>query len=110
MSTTYQQLFSAFIDARLALSALSSRGEASDQTLAQDPDYRRLHHCGMVIARIGGGPAIVAAIDALSKDEAGSASLRRYWAGMDLWPEVTEASVPQARPTAQSPIEYRRMM
>lgn len=88
MSSPYQELFIAFRDARSALDALRARAEASDAVLARDPDYRRLHRCGMVIARLGGGQAIHGAIDALADDDSCSAALRRYWAGMEQWPQM----------------------
>jgi hypothetical protein len=88
MNTPYQELFTAFREARSALEALREREDAPDAVLARDPDYRRLHRCGMVIARLGGGPAIHGAIDALSDDDRSMAALRRYWAGMEEWPQI----------------------
>lgn len=88
MTSQYHELFNAFREARSAFDALRARADASDAALARDPDYRRLHRCGMVIARLGGGPAIHGAIHALSDDDRGSAALRRYWAGMEQWPQT----------------------
>jgi len=88
MTSPYQELFTAFRDARSALDALRARAHVSDADLARDPDYRRLHRCGMVIARLGGGQAIHGAIDALAEDDRSSATLRQYWAGMEQWPQM----------------------
>ncbi len=88
MTLHYQQLFAAFREAGSALESLRERAsDTSDASLARDPDYHRLHHCGMVIATLGGGNSIAAAIEALSDDPRNSVDLRRYWAGMDQWPQ-----------------------
>lgn len=110
MTTPYQELFSAFRDARSALNALNDRADTSEVALSRDPEYRRLHRCGMVIARVGGGPAITAAIDALSDDESCSAALRRYWAGMEKWPAVSETLAPIAHPVAHVPEKRGRII
>lgn len=93
MSSTaapYTNLFTAFRDATAAYALLAEKAEGvSDVALARDPAYMRLHRSGMVIAGLGGGEAIRAAIDVLAtcaEDEDKVLSdMRRFWAGMEAW-------------------------
>lgn len=110
MTSPYQELFTAFRDARSALAALHDRADTSDLALSKDPEYRRLHRCGMVIAQLGGGPAVSAAMDALADDESSKTALRRYWAGMDKWPALSESPAPIAHPVAQMPEKRGRII
>ncbi|MFT4148796.1 MAG: hypothetical protein QM656_01260 [Paracoccaceae bacterium] len=78
----YLTLFSAFREANEAYAKVCRLDDTSDAALARNPDYRRLHRCGMTIARLGGGKAVSAAMQAL---DGGTNSIARYWAGMDQW-------------------------
>lgn len=80
MRSDYLTLFAAFREASDAFAKVSSLPDRSDAALARDPDYRRLYSSGLTIARIGGGEAVSAAMQAL---DAESIQIGRYWQGMD---------------------------
>ena len=80
MRSDYLSLFAAFREASDAFAKISTAPNRSDADLARDPDYRRLHLSGLTIARIGGGEAVTAAMQAL---DGGSGHIERYWQGMD---------------------------
>lgn len=87
----YSKLFEAILDAREAYCRLQERGQSrTDQELARDPDYQRLHRSGVTIALIGGERAIESAIQCFGGefDEGPDAvkwQLSRLWCGMGRW-------------------------
>lgn len=91
VAADYDGLFDAFCDADAAFSRLREKGLArSDQELARDNDYLRLHSSGMRIALIGGEAAIHGAIQSLSRlyhleSDRTKLSLERLWFGMGTW-------------------------
>lgn len=87
----YSKLFEAILDARDAYTRLQSNVEMrTDQELARDPDYQRLHRSGVIIALIGGEEAIESAIQCFGGEfDDGSDEVRyalsRLWCGMGRW-------------------------
>lgn len=80
VQSDYLTLFSAFREASDAFARVNTLTDMSDIALSRNPDYRRLHRCGLTIARIGGGEAVSAAMKAI---DSGGVSIARYWEGMD---------------------------
>lgn len=87
----YAKLFEAILDARDAYHRLQDRVQRStDQELARDPDYQRLHRSGVIIALIGGEEAIESAIECFGGEfdegrEDVRYALSRLWCGMGRW-------------------------
>lgn len=89
--TEYTDLFQALLDARESYARLRRKGATrSDAELARDPDYRRLHRSGVIIAAIGGEAAIASAVRCFGNDgeqdpDVVESELSRLWFGMGTW-------------------------
>ena len=87
----YTRLFQALLDARMSYASLRQKGASrSDEELARDPDYHRLHRSGVTIGMIGGEEAIVSAIRCFGDEEPEAkdiveTELSRLWCGMGNW-------------------------
>ena len=90
-TTDHDGLLDAVRDAGVAFFRLCEKGlERSDQDLARDQDYLRLHRSGMRIAVIGGEAAIHGAIQSISRldnteHHQATQALKRFWCGMGSW-------------------------
>mgnify|MGYP001616183024 CR=1 FL=1 len=87
----YHLLFEAFLEAREAYVQLEGKGtRLTDQELARDRDYHRLHVAGRKIVHLGGKAALSGATRALFPEDeqrthVASIALERYWAGFGTW-------------------------
>lgn len=89
--TDYTRLFQALLEARDSYASLRQKGTArSDEELARDPDYHRLHRSGVTIGVLGGEEAIASAIRCFGSGESEDRDLvelelSRLWCGMGKW-------------------------
>jgi hypothetical protein len=87
----YTKLFQALLEARASYANLRHKGASrSDEELARDPDYHRLHRSGVTIGMIGGEEAIASAIRCFGNEDATDkglvkTELSRLWCGMGNW-------------------------